>query len=133
MSNTEIDIVQQNYAALERGDVPALLALSSPDITVYQSELLPWGGQRHGHAGLLEFLQTVMANLDSHVEAGELYAAGDRVVQLGRTRGTARATGKTFDAAETHIWQVRDGKIVAFEAYVDTDELCRAIHADSSR
>ena len=127
MTATEIDIVRENYAALARGDVPALLALSSPDITVYQSELVPWGGRRSGHQGLLEFLKTVMSHLDSKVEAGDLYAAGDRVVQVGRTRGTVRATGEPFDAAETHIWQVRENKIITFEAYVDTDELTRAL------
>lgn len=128
-SHIDIDIVRQTYAALERGDAPTLVALSSPDIVVYQSDLIPWGGRHSGHDGLKQFLQGVMSRVDSTIETAELYSAGDRVVQVGRTRGTVRATGKTFDAAETHIWRVRDDKIVAFEAYVDTDELTRALDA----
>ena len=129
MAERAIEIVRQNYAALERGDVAALLQLSSPEITVYQSELVPCGGHRSGHDGLVEFLQAVMSHLDSKVENADLYAAGDRIVQVGRTRGTVRATGESFDAAETHIWHVRDNKIIGFEAYVDTDELTRALAA----
>ncbi|WP_433294269.1 nuclear transport factor 2 family protein [Actinoplanes sp. CA-030573] len=129
MSTSGTDIVRQTYAALERGDVSALLELCSPEITVYQSEIVPWGGHRCGHDGLLTFLQTVMSHLDSKIETGDLYAAGDRIIQVGRTQGTVRATGEPFDAAETHVWQVRDDKIVAFEAYVDTDELSRALIA----
>ncbi len=119
--------MRDNYAALSRGDIRALLELSDPGVTVYQSELLPWGGRRSGHEGLLDFLSTVRANLDSVVTPDELFTAGDRVVQVGRTRGTAISTGKAFDAAEVHLWQVRHGLITGFEAYVDTDELLRAL------
>ncbi|WP_419818217.1 nuclear transport factor 2 family protein [Glaciibacter flavus] len=130
MTFNELELVRETYSALERGDVNALLAHASPDIAVFQSDLVPWGGDRARHEGLLMFLQSVMTHLDSKVEVGEMYIAGDTVVQVGRTRGVVRATGRSFDAAETHLWRVRGGQIVAFEAYVDTDELVRALGTD---
>lgn len=126
-----LTVVRANYAALAIGDVPTLLSLSDPDIDIYQSDLVPWGGPRHGHAGLLAFLTAVSAHLDSHVEPEEMFVAGDHVVQVGRTRGTARTTGKAFDAAEVHVWTVRDGLVTKFEAHVDTDELRRALSTDT--
>ena len=41
MAAIGIDIVRENYAALPCGDVPASLALCSPDITDYQSRSSP--------------------------------------------------------------------------------------------
>lgn len=125
-----LDVVRANYLALARGDVPALLALSDPEIEIYQSDLVPWGGRRSGHDGLVAFLTAVREHLASEVEPDELFVAGDRVVQVGRTRGTARHTGKPFDAAEVHVWTVRDGLIAGFDAYVDTDELLGALRPD---
>jgi ketosteroid isomerase-like protein len=45
--------------------------------------------------------------------------AGDQVVAVGRTRGIARATGQSLDAAAVHVWTLTDREIAAFIAYVD--------------
>ena len=123
----DIDLVRGAYDALGRGDVAALLASVAPDVVIRQSELVPWGGVHHGHAGYLAFLQGVQTHLDSRVEVGSLYRAGDRIVQVGRTRGTARATGRSFDAAEVHVLRGRDGRGARCEAFVDEAEFGRAL------
>lgn len=128
-----IALVRAVYAALAKGDVAAILAMSDPAIEIYQTEELPYGGHYRGHEGLAKFLGGVRATLDSKVEIQNLYLAGDCVVQIGRTRGTARATGAPFDAAEVHVWRVRDGRIAGLTAYVDTDELGRALRAASEK
>lgn len=131
MSTTDesISVIQQVYEALEQGDVEALIALSDPEIEIYQSDDLPYGGRHTGHAGLMEFLGQVRAALESKIEVGELYHAGDRVVQIGRTRGTAVATGKPFDAAEVQVWGVRDGRVTSLTVYADTEALGSALRS----
>ena len=56
-----------------------------------------------------------------------MFAAGDRVVQHGRTRGTVRANGAAFDIPECHIWTVRDGRVLAAEFFIDSAQMLAAI------
>ena len=84
-----------------------------------QSDALPYGGTFRGLGGTRDFTRGVLLALDSQVEIGALFASGDAVVQTGRTRGTARATGKAFDSPEVHVWTVRDGLVTSLHAYVD--------------
>ncbi len=126
-SDGAIEVVRNVYEALARGDVPALLELSDPDIRIYQSEDLPYGGHHSGHSGLMSFLSGVRLALESEVEVAELYRAGDLVIQMGRTRGTGRATGKVFDAAEVHIWRVENGLVQALTVYADTVAIAAAL------
>ncbi|MCT9935291.1 nuclear transport factor 2 family protein [Planotetraspora sp. A-T 1434] len=127
-STNPFDVVHAVYAALNAGDVPALFALTDPEVDIYQSEELPYGGHHHGYDGMKVFLEGVRTALDSQIEIGELYRAGDKVVQIGRTRGTARATGVSFDAAEVQVWGVRDGRIVSLTVFTDTDALGAALN-----
>ncbi|OGO71679.1 MAG: hypothetical protein A2Z37_12775 [Chloroflexi bacterium RBG_19FT_COMBO_62_14] len=57
----------------------------------------------------------------------ELCDAGDHVVAVGHTRGTARATGKQFQVPAVHVWTVRDESAVRFEAYIDNPTMMRAL------
>lgn len=124
---TDREVVAALYAAFARRDLPAVLALADPDIVVAQTELLPWGGTYRGHDGLKAFTAALLGKVDSQVEVVEFVEAGDRVVAIGRTRGTVRGTGAPFDVRVAHVWMLRDGKAVRFEAYIDTPAMLRAL------
>jgi ketosteroid isomerase-like protein len=104
-----------------------VLALADPEIVVAQTELLPWGGTYRGHDGLKAFTAALLGRVDSQVEVGEFIEAGDRVVAIGRTRGSVRGTGTPFDVRVAHVWTLKDGKAVRFEAYIDTPAMLRAL------
>jgi ketosteroid isomerase-like protein len=53
--------------------------------------------------------------------------AGDTVVENGRTCGRAVATGHEFAIDETHVWRIRDGKVVSMRAYVDNAAMLAAL------
>jgi ketosteroid isomerase-like protein len=40
-------------------------------------------------------------------------------VAVGHTWGRVHATGREFGVPETHLWTVKAGKVVRFEAYID--------------
>jgi ketosteroid isomerase-like protein len=124
---TDRDVVAALYAAFARRDLPAVLASADPEVVVAQTELLPWGGTYHGHEGLKAFTAALLGNVDSQVEIEEFIEAGDRVVAIGRTRGTVRGTGTSFDVRVAHVWTVKDGMAVKFEAYIDTPAMLRAL------
>ena len=128
MEHADIDVVRAVYDAFEQADVSAILELFSPDVTVYQSPALPWGGTHEGHDGLLTFLATLSTTIASTPETERLVADGDgHVAQVGITRGEVRATGVPFEIPETHIWTVRDGRVSCFEVYLDTAAMLAAL------
>ncbi len=118
MSN--LAVIQQVYEAFETGDFATVLDLCDPACTVIQDPALPWGGHYVGHDGVATFGINLSSAIASTVKVDALFEAGDRVIQCGRTSGTVHATGATFDIPETHVWTLRDGKIVGAEFYIES-------------
>jgi ketosteroid isomerase-like protein len=124
-----VELVRRLYAALEAVDLETILEIFDPEVEVYQTEELPWGGDFQGHDGLGRFFGLLRENITSKVTLQTVYAAGDEVVQIGRTAGTVNATGAPFDVQEVHLLTVRDGKVVRFEAHIDTPAMLEALRA----
>ena len=124
----DVDVVHAVYDAFGRADLTAILALFRPDVTVYQSPALSWGGTHEGHDGLMTFLATLSSTIESQVSTEHVVPDGaGRVVQVGRTRGRVRATGAGFDVFESHVWTVEGGRIGRFEVYLDTAGMLAAL------
>mgnify|MGYP001302931530 CR=1 FL=1 len=120
-------VIEKVYAAFADRDLDALLALCSPDIVVTQDPLLPWGGQYQGPDGAASFVMKLMGASDSVVTREQLFAAGEDVVQVGRTAGTVRSNGASFDIPECHVWTVRDSLVVRAQFFIDSTAMLEAI------
>jgi uncharacterized protein len=127
-SNAEV--VRSLYDAFERSDVEAVLALFHPEIEIRQSEEVPWGGTYRGHEGAVRFFTALGGHIQTRVEIDRLVVSGDAVVETGRTVGRAVATQQPFAIDETHVWRLRDGKVVSMEAFVDNAAMLAALGAD---
>ena len=125
----DVEVVRSIYAAMAAKDFTALFALVDPDVVVTQDERLPWGGRFEGHDGLATFAMTLSGQVDSAVTIDAVFAAGDEVLQMGRTKGTVRATGVPFDIPEVHRWRIRDGLAVAAHFAIDTPAMLAALAA----
>jgi uncharacterized protein len=90
---------------------------------------VPWGGEYEGHDGAFTFLLKLVEHIESQVTTDAMFAAGDHVVQAGRTRGRVLANGATFDVPEVHVWELRDGKVVRFQVYIDTPAMLEALRS----
>jgi len=124
----DLETVRRVYAAFDRADLGAVVALVEPEVTVVQSPALPWGGTHHGVEGVGRFLHALSTCLDSRAETELLLHDGaGHVVQVGRTRGAVRASGAAFDVREVHVWTVRQGRVQRFEAYVDHAAMSEAL------
>lgn len=66
----------------------------------------------------IEFIQ-------SRVEVERFIDAGEHVVVIGRTHGTVRATGSAFDVPVAHVWEVRGGRLLRFQPYIDNAKCSR--------
>lgn len=127
MSEQNIEVIRRVYDAMKSRDSDVLQELFAGDIRVWQSPELPWGGDYEGRDGAFTFFLTLVEHIQSQVTMENLFSAGDHVVQTGRTRGTVVANGATFDVPEAHVWEVHDGKVVGFRAYIDTPAMLEAL------
>ena len=123
----KLALIRKLYDAMAARDLDTIVSLVDPDLTIVQTPELPWGGEHEGLEGLATFYGVLTETVNSKVEHDELFVAGNRVVQIGRTRGTVVSSGHPFDIREVHIWTVRDGMIVRFEAYIDTPAMLAAL------
>jgi uncharacterized protein len=119
--------IRRLYDALMARDAIVIQEIFAPDATISQSPELPWGGDYAGHDGVFTFFLTLVEHIESQVMTESLFAAGDHVVQTGRTRGTVRANGASFDIPEVHVWKLRDGKVVRYQAFIDTPAMLEAL------
>lgn len=127
MAENNSQIISNLYEAFARRDMQSLLQWIDPQIEITQTTELPWGGTFQGQQGLMSFAGKLLQNVDSQVEPDELIEAGDRVVAIGRTRGHVMANNKEFDVRAVHVWTLKDGKVLRFEAYIDTPKMLEAL------
>ena len=115
------DVVREAYEAFGRGDVPGVIDLLHDDVEWSSPSTLPQGGHFTGKAGVGEFFQGIgqaWAGLSLDVEAvGD--AGEDLVIGVVQAKGTLKGTASGYGA--THVFTVRNGKIVKFREYTDLD------------
>jgi uncharacterized protein len=124
MSQENVAVVRSAYNAFSGGNVQSIFDLLHPEIEIYQSEGVPWGGRYKGHQQVGNFFKKLRETIESRIEPDQFIDddAG-HVVAVGHTRGRVRATGREFDVPAIHVWTIREGKAVKFEAYIDTAEM----------
>jgi uncharacterized protein len=122
------DVVRRAYEAMAERDLDRLVQLIHPDCVITQDPALPWGGRHVGHHGFAEFAAALTGTIDSAVTTDALFAADDEVIQVGRTRGTVRSNGVSFDIPEVHRWQTRDDQVIAAHFAIDTEAMLRALN-----
>ena len=127
--NDALTLIQNAYGCFGRGDIPALLALTTPDVDwrFHGDHGAGYTGRVRGHAQVGEWFGEV-ARLDDiqSFEPLEFLAGADHVTVIGHERTIARATGRTFETPWVHVWRVRDGRISGFTGFLDTQAAAQA-------
>jgi ketosteroid isomerase-like protein len=131
---TNIQTVQDFFAAIGRGDSEALLALVTEDIEwIIPGEDWPLAGTHRGHDGVTDLLETASKSVETSTEPREFVAQGDRVLVVGFAKGKIKATNKTFDDDWVFAITVRNGKLTKIREYVDTQALARAARVSNAQ
>jgi uncharacterized protein len=128
VAENNIPTIQRVYAAMKSRDAGVMQDLFADDVVVRQSPEVPWGGEYSGIDGAFTFFLKLVEHIESEVTTESLFAAGDHVVQTGRTNGKVLANGASFDIPEVHVWELRDGKVVRFQVYIDTPAMLAALN-----
>jgi ketosteroid isomerase-like protein len=130
-----IKVVQDAYASFGRGDIQSLLDSLDENVEwILPGEgLIPQAGIYHGRDGVARFFQPLSETTEfSAFEPGEFIAQGDYVIALGTYKGSAKATGRSFEANWAMSFVIRDGKVVKFREYTDTGAIAPAFVASAA-
>jgi ketosteroid isomerase-like protein len=123
-------IVMETYAAVGRGDLPALLDLLAEEVvwSLQGPAEVPFAGIYDGREGVATFFQRVGETLAvEQFEPRTVIAQGDTVVVLGSERSRAHASGRPLVMEWAHVYTISDGRITAFRAFEDTAALVAAL------
>lgn len=133
MSAENVAVIKGLYAAFSAGDVPAVLGSMSPNIVWNEAENFPYA-DNNPYSGPEAIATGVFARCIGEwdgfaVAMDDLIDGGDRVIALGRYSGSFKETGSQMNPQAVHVWTLKDGKIVAFQQYIDTLDVARATGA----
>ena len=119
-----VKVVQDAYAAFQRGAIGDVLASCSADVQWQvpgDPGIVPAAGNYDGVSAVATFFSTLGQTQDPEsFEPREYIAQGDTVIALGNYRWRIRKTGKSFASDFAHVFTVRDGKVLAFREFADT-------------
>lgn len=115
--------VKDFYAAVGRGDMPAVLAALADDIewVIPGPPDVPWTGAYTGKHALLAWFGRMAEHQEFQVfEPLEFIAQGDKVVALVYAEATTRHNGRKIVNQTAQVWTFRDGTITRHQAFEDT-------------
>ena len=127
MSRENVELVRSVLASWAHGDFRAGSDLYDADFEWRQRpDAVEPGSHRGASVGpALRELFEVWENY--RIEAEEYIDAGDRIVVVGRARGTARGSGMELDHSICFVWTVRNGKLASFQTVRDRGAALEAV------
>ncbi|MBC8161499.1 MAG: nuclear transport factor 2 family protein [Roseiflexaceae bacterium] len=129
MVQSNVQVIQDFYADLGRGELSAAFTHLDPEFELHQAESLPYGGVYRGYESVTKFFEVfgrTWANFQS--TDVEYLEAGDYVIVRSRIRGQAKQSGNELEMPMIQVFQMRDGKaITAHPFYWDTARLLQVL------
>jgi ketosteroid isomerase-like protein len=104
--------------SIREGDVPAVLAVFSDEITWHVPGRSPLAGDYAGHDEVVGFFQALgeRSNGTFHLEVHDILDNGKDTVVVLVTEHAER-NGSVLAASAVHVWRFRNGKAASFQNF----------------
>ena len=124
-------IIDNLYKAFASGDMPAVLGAMDAKIVWNEAEGNAYadGNPYIGPDAVLKGVFTRVGEEHEYFNLANIELhdmSNNQVLATLRYQGKLKKNGATFDAQVAHLWTLKDGKVVAFQQYVDTKKLADA-------
>lgn len=121
------------YAAFNRGDFDAAVAVLDPNIEWTEPLEFPGGGTYHGREAVKRYLMQSRAGwAEGSSEPEQFVAAGDRIVVFVRACFRLKESNEWHEVRLADVYSVRRSKIVQMTAFVDRQHALSWAGANSS-
>lgn len=132
VSNPEnVSVIDGLYKAFGAGDIPNVLAAMDANVVWNEAEGNAYA-DGNPYIGPEAVLNGVFARVGEDYEYFNLAniklhdMSNNQVLATLRYQAKLKKNGVTFDAQVAHLWTLKDGKVSAFQQYVDTKKLADA-------
>jgi uncharacterized protein len=129
MASANIELVKRAYALMVTRDWEAAREVMHPEAELRP----PTAGidteeAYRGEEGLKRYLENTDQAWESFVSEPRNFIEADErtVVVLAHTVGVGRGSGVRVDVEATHVWRIRDGRLIGMTIYLDPAEAFRA-------
>jgi|SRR5690554_4410909 len=133
VSNPEnVSIIDGLYKAFAKGDIPTVLAGMDANIVWNEAESNSFA-DGNPYIGPDAVLNGVFARLGADHEYFKLEDIqlhgmdNNQVLATLRYDAKVKNTGKTYNAQAEHLWTLKDGKVIAFQQFLDTKKVAGAM------
>ena len=107
------------------------------NLAKYVAENISWTEARgFPYAGTYVGLKNITKNvfirlgsewIDYKFTPEDYVASDDKVIAYGTYTGKYKITGNSFEARVAHVWKLKNGKIISFEQFVDSQPVNNAM------
>ena len=126
MAEANVEALQRGYEALNRGDLSVVLELLDPDIEWHEPEPSPDAGTHTGRDSFERFFSSWIDSFDGfRVEPEQVVERDDKLIAVVHQSGRGRASGVQVDARLAHLWTIKDGRAIRWEAVANVDDALR--------
>jgi uncharacterized protein len=126
VAEANVEALQRGYEALNRGDLSVVLELLDPEIEWHEPEPSPDAGTHAGRDSFERFFRSWIDSFDGFtVEPEQVLERDDKLIAVVHQSGRGRASGVQVDARLAHVWTVKDGRAIRWEAIANVDDALR--------
>ena len=132
VANQNIDVIRGMYDSFAKGDIPPVLEAMHPNVEWSEAEGNPYadGNPYIGPQAVLEGVFMRLGNEWEYWTLSDIEILGSttgEVVSTGRYKAKYKKTAKEIYAQFVHKFWLKDGKVVKFQQYMDTNQIVEAM------
>jgi hypothetical protein len=129
---SNVEIIQNLYAAFAKGDIPAVLKRFDPEIEWNEAESFPYA-DGNPYIGPQAVLEGVFARIGAEWEYLNLtdqtyYEVNSgEIIVTGRYKAKNKMTSKEINVQFVHMWTLNEGLVTKFQQYANTYQAVEAM------
>lgn len=132
-TEARIDALRDIYAAINRHDIPAAIAIYDPQIEWIEPSDYPEGGTTHGIADVEALHRRALATwAEGACEPEQFIVAGDKVIVLAHVRVRLKDSADWIDGRLADVYTFRDGKVIQKRTFDEPQEALEWVGVDAS-
>jgi len=120
-------VIQGAYDAFAKGDVPAVLAALDANVVWNEAEGNEYAdGNPYKGPNAVNALFGRLGSDHEYFNLADIQLhemSNNQVLATMRYKAKLKKNGAVIDAQAAHFWTLKDGKVTAFQQYVDTKQL----------
>ena len=125
---TNVELIKKFYHAFKNKDTETCRSLCDENIEWQLSEGMPNGGVFVGKDAIFkEYFPKMLSNFkEFHSIPEHISDMKDHVMVTGKYQGTSKK-GKSFEVSFSHVYHIKDDKIVQFRQFTDTEKITESL------